>query len=351
MTLNNAQKILIIKPSALGDIAQALPALASIRKSFPDAEITWLVRKEFAPLLDMASDLDNIIIFDRKFLGKWHKSPKAFAELFRFFKTLSKPNFDIVIDLQGLFRTALFARVTGCKKRYGIKGARECASMFYTHKVPQDDDCIHSVDLNNRIITAAGATETVMQYDLAIDEQTLSSTDQLLQENGCIDKKYAVLVTGAAHANKCWPAEKFAEIADRLYKEFNLSIIATGTNMDKPDVEKLKSFAETDVIDLTGKTNIKVLTALMSKAYIVITNDTGPGHIAQAAGAPVVMIFGPTNPLRVGPYKNPQCIAAVDKFMRGNEIESTNPKHAIEKVTVESVFQKVSTLLSNQPHQ
>jgi len=349
MTSNKAQKILIIKPSALGDIAQSLPALASIRKSFPDAEISWLVRKEFAPLLEMAGDLDKIIIFDRKFLGKWFKNPKAFAELFRFFKTLSSPRFDIVIDLQGLFRTALFARVTGCKKRFGLKGARECASMFYTHKVSIDTDCVHMVDITNKIIASAGATEIVFRYDLTIDEQTISSTDQLLAENGGGEKKYAVFVTGAAHANKCWPAEKFAELADRVHKEFNLSVIATGTKMDKPGIEKLKSLAETDVIDLAGQTNIKVLTALMSKASVVITNDTGPGHIAQAASAPVVMIFGPTNPSRVGPYKNPLCIAAIDTFTRGSEIESTDPKHAIEKVTVESVFHKVATLVSDHP--
>jgi len=349
MTANNVQKILIIKPSALGDIALALPALASIRKSFPDAEISWLVRKEFAPLLEMAGDLDKIIIFDRKFMGKWYKSPKAFAKLFRFFKTLSSPKFNIVIDLQGLFRTALFGRITGCKKRFGMKGARECASMFYTNKVPRDDDCIHLVDLNNKIISAAGATEKVMQYDLTIDEQTLSSTDELLAENGCREKKYAILVTGAAHANKCWPAEKFAELADRLHSQFGLSVIAVGTNMDKPGVEKLKGIAKTDVIDLAGKTNIKVLTAMMSKASVVITNDTGPGHIAQATGAPVVMVFGPTNPSRVGPYKKPQCVAAVDAFTRGSEIVSTDPKHAIENVTVESVFQKAATLVSDQP--
>ncbi|MCF7954641.1 MAG: glycosyltransferase family 9 protein [Phycisphaerae bacterium] len=351
MTSKNAQKILIIKPSALGDIAQSLPALASIRKSFPDAEISWLVRKEFAPLLEMAGDLDKIIIFERKFLGKWFKNPKAFAELLRFFKTLSSPKFDLVIDLQGLFRTALFARITGCKKRFGMKRARECASMFYTHKVPIDSDCVHMLDIINKIITSAGVTETVFRYDLTIDEQTISSTDQLIAENVGGDKNYAVFVTGAAHANKCWPAEKFAELADRVHKEYDLSIIAIGTNIDKPGIEDLKSLAETDVIDLAGKTNIKVLAALMSKATIVITNDTGPGHIAEAVGAPVVMIFGPTNPSRVGPYKKTWCIAADDALTRGSEIESTDPKHAIENVTVESVFQKVTTLVSDQSQQ
>ncbi|MBW8017332.1 MAG: glycosyltransferase family 9 protein [Planctomycetes bacterium] len=348
MSSKKVQKILIIKPSALGDIALTLTALTSLRKSFPDAEISWLVRKEFAPLLEMVTDLDKIVIFDRKLLGKWFMRPKAFASLIKFFKTLSTPQFDIVIDLQGLFRTALFAWITRCPKRFGIKGARECASMFYTHKVPLDENCVHQIDVHNKIITATGVTEIVMQYNLTIDEQTESSARQLLAENSVGDKKYAILVTGAAHANKCWPAEKFAELAGKLHDRFDLSVIAVGTKMDKPVVEKLKSLAKTNIIDLTAKTDIKVLAALMSKASIVITNDTGPGHIAVAAGAPVVMIFGPTNPLRVGPYRKPQFIVAVDALTRGRQIESTDPMHAIEKVSVESVFQKVTTLVSDQ---
>jgi heptosyltransferase-1 len=230
-----------------------------------------------------------------------------------------------------------------------MKGARECASIFYNHKVPQDKECVHLIDVNNKIISAAGATEIVMDYELTIDEQTKSATDQLLAENGCGDKKYAVLVTGAAHANKCWPVEKFAELADLLHNQFGLSVIAVGTNMEKQIVENLKSLAKADVIDLTGQTNIKVLTALMGKASIVITNDTGPGHIAEATGADVVMVFGPTNPSRVAPYKKPQCVAAIDAFTRGAEIGSVDPNHAIENVTVENVSQKVSGLLNNQP--
>lgn len=188
----------------------------------------------------------------------------------------------------------------------------------------------------------------MLKCNLTIDGQTQTSADQLLAENGCGGKKYAVLVTGAAHANKCWPVNNFAALADKLHNQFDLSVIAVGTGMDKPGVEKLKDLAKTDIIDLACKTNLKVLTALMSKASVVITNDTGPGHIALATGAPVVMIFGPTNPSRVGPYKKPQSIAAVEAFTWGSEIASTDPKYAIEKVTVESVFEKAAGLVSNQ---
>lgn len=342
------KRILIIKPSALGDIALALPALVSIRKSFPQAEITWLVRKEFAPLLEMTDNLDKTILFDRKLLGKWFRSRKAFVELISFFKILSSSHFDLVIDLQGLFRTGLFAWITGSSRRFGIKGAREFAGIFYTDRVAQDIDSIHLVDLNSKIISAAGGTEIVYDYGLTIDPFAESMVDQILAENDCGQKKYAVLVTGAAHSNKCWPIEKFAEIADRMHDQFGFSVIAIGMDMDKPAVEQLTKLAKTDVIDLTTKTNIKVLTALMSKAAMVISNDTGPGHIAQATGVPLVMIFGPTNPARIYPYKKPQSVAAIDPFTRGVEIVSVDARYAIENVTVNAVYEKVSALIGDK---
>lgn len=340
------KKILIIKPSALGDIAHALPALASLRKSFPDAEITWLVRKEFAPLLEMTDALDEVIIFDRKLLGKWYRSPKAFAELMRFFKNLRRPHFDLVIDLQGLFRTALFSWITGSKKRFGIKGAREFAGIFYSDSTVPDDGELHIVELNNKLVAAAGATETVFDSGLTIDTQTQLAAEEILAENDCVDKKYAVLVTGAAHAKKLWPAEKFAEIADLLQSQFSLSVITIGTEVDKPHIERLKTLVKNPVIDLTNRTNIKVMTALMSKASIVVSNDTGPGHVAEATGAAVVMIFGPTNPARLYPHSRPESFVAIDSFSRGSEVTSSDPKYVIGNITVDAVAGKVSDLLT-----
>ena len=137
MKTKTLRRILIIKPSALGDVVMVLPVLSSIRKSFPDAYIAWFIRPEFAPLLDENKNLDEIIIFDRKLLGKWWLRPKAFVALIRLIRKLHSEKFDLVIDFQGLFRTALFAWFTGCKKRIGMQTAREFATCFYTKKIPQ----------------------------------------------------------------------------------------------------------------------------------------------------------------------------------------------------------------------
>ena len=314
MASEDIKNILIIKPSALGDIALALPALSSIRKSFPDARITWLVRKEFAPLLGLTKNLDDIILFERRLLGKWYKSTKAFAGLFRFFANLRKPGFDIVIDLQGLFRTALFGWITGSRRRFGMNPSREFAGLFYTDRVEFDDSCVHIIDYNNKIISAVGASDIVFDYGLQIDDHISSKAKTLIEENGGDKGRYAVFVTGASHDRKCWPAEYFAELADRLHGDFDLSIVTVGTESERPRIEQLISLIKVPVVNLVAKTDIPVLAAVMKNASIVISNDTGPGHIAEAAGAKTVLIFGPTNPARILPYQKAQSVAAFNPF-------------------------------------
>ena len=148
----NFTNILIIKPSAIGDIVMSLPALAALRKGFPDAKITWLVRSEYAPLLRNHPDLNEIILFDRKLLAKWWCSPQSFKALVALLGQLRGEHFDAVIDLQGLLRTGLFGWISGAKHRFGMKGAREGASLFYNHKVKHDLSCVHVVDFYLKVV-------------------------------------------------------------------------------------------------------------------------------------------------------------------------------------------------------
>ena len=349
MKTKTPRRILIIKPSALGDIALALPALASLRKSFPDAHIAWFIRPEFAPLLEENKNLDEIIIFDRKLLGKWWLRPKAFVALLHLIRKLRAEKFDLVIDFQGLFRTALFAWFTGCKKRVGMQAAREFASNFYTQKIPQDSDSIHVIDYYQKIAAAAGAVTISDDYNLAPSPQAVESVNALLADRNLAGRKYAVLVPGSAHANKCWPEENFAQLAEKIASQFNLDIVAVGTTDEKTITENINSLANVPIIDMAGKTDIPQLIALLNGAQIVISNDTGPGHIAVALGIHIVMIFGLTNPARIGPYKKPHAIAAVDSYDRSHEIQNNDPAHRIDTISVDEVFRKVAAQLTAAP--
>ena len=334
-------RILIIKPSALGDIALATPVLSSLRASFPNASISWLVRSEFAPLLENNKHLDNIILFDRKLFGKWYYHPRAFTALVRFIAQLREPKFDLVIDLQGLFRTALFAWFTGSKKRFGMKASRECSHLFYTHRISPPSDSQHVIDYYNAVVAATGAKKITADFNLTCPADAERDITPLLTAQNIKPHKYAVFVPGSAHLSKCWPAQNFARLAEQITKEFHLPIVAVGTAWEKPIVNQIKSIANAPVINFAGITDIPKLIALLKNAKIVVTNDTGPGHIAAALNVPLVMIFGPTNPARVGPYRKPQTIAALDPKDRGSQIESNNPKYKIDAIPVGLVLQKV----------
>jgi lipopolysaccharide heptosyltransferase I len=335
------ENILIIKPSSLGDIVLALPALTALRESFPNANISWLIRPEFAPLVQGHPHLNDTIHFDRKFLGKAWFHPRAFASLLDFITLLRRRKFDAVVDLQGLFRTASLAWLTRCKRRLGMANARELGYLFYTHKIPQDKNCVHLVDHYLKIVRAAGASEGRATFVLPSHSGAAESVKTLLNEQGLDSDNYVVLVPSSSHTDKCWPVEKFALLADKISSQFGLSIIATGTHAEKPVVDRLSRLADAPVANLAGRTTLPQLVALLKAAKLVVSNDTGPGHIAAALDMPLVIVFGRSNPARVAPYDRSDCAVAIEPDARGLRIKSKNPQHDVRHITVDDVFEKV----------
>jgi lipopolysaccharide heptosyltransferase I len=338
------KKILIIKPSALGDIIQAMPAVCCLAQSFPDAQIDWFVRPEYAALIENHKCIHKIILFDRTELGKWWYKPAAFAELLRLISQLRKEKYDIVFDFQGRFRSAIFAWFSGCKQRIGMAGTQEITGLFYTRRISQSS--VHLVDFFLDMVCAIGAKRTKVEFGLKPQPQAIAETQKILSAHKVNTNNYAVFVPGATVEAKKWPLENFAVLADRVYKKYQCSIAVVGTEAERQTAEELQALAEVPVISLAGKTNVRQLIATLAGAKIVVSNDTGPAHIAAALGTSVVLIFGFTNPSRVGPYARPQTVAAVDADKRGAEIESTNPAHDIKNVTVETVFELIRNQLS-----
>ncbi|MBN2183234.1 MAG: glycosyltransferase family 9 protein [Sedimentisphaerales bacterium] len=339
------KNILIMKPSALGDIVLALPALAALRSSFPDAKISWLVRPEFSPLLENHPYIDEIILFDRKSLGRAWCCPKSFGALIRLISQLRKSKFDAIFDFQGLFRTAALARLSGCKKRFGKANSRELAHLFYTDQIEQDSESIHLVDFYLKMVEAAGAKNPGVRFELPSSPAVLEAAKKLLADSGLRPGKYVVFIPGSAHKDKCWPVENFASLADKIASQFKMPIIAIGSNSEKPLAEKINSLAETSVINFAGRTSLKELVEILRAASLVVSNDTGPGHIAAALGVPLVIMYSWSNPARIAPYGRPQCMVAREPYGRGLKIKSINQKHNVSNITVDEVFQKVTEQL------
>jgi len=333
------ENILLIKPSSLGDIVMALPALSSLRRSFPQARISWLVRPEFAPLIEGHPHLDEIVLFDRKHLAKaWH-SPAAGRGLISLVSKLRSRRFDAVLDLQGLFRTGLLARLSGCPQRFGTRW-RERAHLFYTTSIPPRLEWVHVVDYYLKLVEAMGGSDCRVEFVLP-DKPAAAAADGLLSRHKIDSDRYAIVIPGSAQVSKCWPPERFAALADRLASEHGLAVAAAGGKSESEMIEKIRSLAKHPPANLAGQTSLPELVEVLRRAQLVVSNDTGPGHIAAALGRPLVMMFSWSNPLRVGPYGRPQCVVARDADKRGLASRSRDPRHAIRHITFDEVYAKV----------
>jgi lipopolysaccharide heptosyltransferase I len=346
MKISNYSNILIIKPSALGDIVHALPVLPSLRAAFPKAKLTWLVRQEFAPLLECTEGLDEMLLFDRKGMRNWFYHSKGFKIFWDFTKQLRAGQFDLVVDLQGLCRSAIFSRMTGCSTRVGMMESREFSHLFYTQLVDRPAESVHILDTYYAVLKKIGVETCVPECKLTAPKSAQDSLRQKLETNQLVDKKFLALVPGAAHAYKCWPAEQFAKLAETFHQRYGWKAVVVGTQNDNIYAKTIQAHAASPVIDLTGQTSVPELVALFDQASAAASNDTGPGHIALATDTPGVVIFGNTNPLRLGPYQRPECIVAVDPENRGAETKDSKPAHRIENVTVEMVLAKIELQLA-----
>ncbi len=291
-------KILIIKPSSLGDVIHALPFLNAVKKTFPDSKVDWVISKNLMGILEDNPLINELISLDKDSWKNMNKIPETLSELSSLRKTLKSRHYDMVIDLQGLLRSGLIAFSTQTTLKIGFDDAREGSRFFYDRKVRVKESA-HAVDKCLEMAKAIKADIKNVKFPLHIND---ASKIQIKKIIGDI-KEYLVIVPSARWASKRWPAENFAE----LIKKLSIPGIIIGSKGDKKRVKELIGLlpkkSSDKIIDLCGKTDLKELAALLAGAKAVVTNDTGPMHIAAALTVPVISIFGPTDPQKTGPYR------------------------------------------------
>lgn len=293
------ERVCILKPSSLGDIVHALPVLAALRARWPGARIAWVVNRGLRALLDGHPDLDEVIPFDRARAGGFG----------RILVELRRRRFDLTVDLQGLLRSAIMTAATGSPVRVGSARAREGAARgrFYTHKVDHPPlSEVHAVDRLLAIAAAFGASVDRPTFALPIaDEDRRWARETLAGPDG----PRLVLNPGARWATKRWPPEHFAEVGRRAARARGASLVVVGAEEDRPLVDALKArLGPTPCVDLCGRTSLMRLAAVAAEAAVVLSNDTGPLHLAAAAGARVVGLYTCTSPIETGPY-GPRAVA------------------------------------------
>lgn len=285
-------KILIIKPSSLGDVVHSLPFLNALRDSFPNAEIHWIIAKGLEGLLEGHPMINKLWIINKDEWKRIKGAGTTIKELRSLFKSLKAERYDIVIDLQGLLRSGILAKATGAPVRIGFKEAREGSRIFYTHTVKAGKD-VHAVDRYLEIAKFLGCNISDIRFPFPLSVNSSLSTLHCQLPN-----EYAVIVPGARWETKRWHPERFGELASML----SIRSVVVGGESDSDIADIVVSNSGSNAVSIVGRTSLKELIEIMRNARFVVTNDSGPMHIAAALNVPVFAIFGPTNPLRTGPY-------------------------------------------------
>jgi heptosyltransferase I len=314
------QRILLIKPSALGDVVHAIPVLAELRNRYPSAQINWLLTPENAELVREHPALSNVVLFRRKELAGFGRNWKATRGVLELLWQIRRKKYDLVIDLHGQFRSAVFAIVAGAPVRVGFdrprrregdgtpargwRGAREGSWMAYTHRIPIPDLNIHAVDRYLSLGKLLGFSHAAPDFRMHLPESAHQAVETLLKP---LDQKpVALLVPGTIWETKHWTIEGFAETA-RHFQMHGFAVVLAGTRHDFARCEAIASHSP-GALNLAGATSVAGLAALIQRAAISVSNDSGSMHLAAALGTPVVAVFGPTDPARVGPYGQPEAV-------------------------------------------
>lgn len=335
------KKILIIKPSALGDIVHSLPLLDTVKRCYPDASIHWVVARGLHTFLEGHPLIDRLWIFDKE---KW-KRPGNFLqtmqELSSMVKGLRQERFDVSIDLSGLLRSGLITLAAKAEYKLGFKEADEGSSFFYTHRIHGSMN-IHAIDRYLKIAEAMGCKPDTIRYPFAPYEQNPAIIKEL-------PENYVVMTPSAGKEANRWPAERFGRLAAKL----DLPTLLIGGKSDQAVADEVVKHAEGKAISLAGKTTLKEIIAIISRASYFVTNDTGPMHIAAALEIPVFAIFGPANPVRTGPYgKNNTVIREELPCSPCYAWKPCTNWQCMEMITVERVFEtimKKTGTLSQKP--
>jgi heptosyltransferase-1 len=291
--------ILIVRLGALGDVVHAIPAAAALRAAFPDARIDWVVDARHEEMVSLVTAIDRAVVVGRASITGWTDAVRRLRQV----------RYDVALDLQGLLKSAVLARASGAARVIGfsIWHLREkTARPFYSEAgAAQDGEDEHVIHKNLRLLRTIGVEDDRVAFPLAHVESAAVAAVRA-QIGG---QPFALINAGAAWPNKRWPSARFGEVAAFLRDVRGLpSFVLWG-----PDEELLAREVvgtSSGAARMAPPTSVADLLALGREASLMISGDTGPLHIAAAAGTPTVALFGPTNPQRNGPWSNADVVVS-----------------------------------------
>lgn len=346
------ERILLIRPSALGDVCRTVPVLSRLRERFPGARIDWLVQDSFAEAIAEHPALrlrgGGPVLFPRKRFHRWW-SPSIAREVLGWLSGLKNSRYDLVIDAQGLFRSGLFAWWTRAQERLGYSTAAEMAWLGYTRRIAAPGaDQMHAVDRMMRLASAACGDDDNAAGLGAPDMRLYCAEADRTQVSGWVGGggRLVVLAPTSRWAGKRWPAERFASVASALLRDQRAgvgTVCFVGSESERAQCAALIELSARQgngrVVDLLGRTSVGQLMALVERADLIVANDSAVLHMGVGFDRPLVALFGPTYVDLVGPYgRGGDVIQHLRPGDRLDHKDEQSGRGLMERISVEEVF-------------
>jgi heptosyltransferase-2 len=299
-TTQDIKRIVVRAPNWLGDVVMSVAALRQLRASFPDAHIAVVARPGAAEIFTGADFIDEVVPYDRASLSSFWQQTRAWK----------RRKFDAALLFQNAFEAAAIAYLAAVPVRIGYDTDKRAFLLTHPIATPawknERHETFYYLELVAELEKASGREPAIVsdpQFQVEVSGQRKQQASEMLSREGInVGVPLALLCPGSVNSRaKRWPAERYAELADRL-SDAGVTVALIGSPGEIDVSEKVATLARTRPVFLTGKTSVSELVGVIKVADILITNDTGPAHIGAAVGTPTLAIFGPTNPLTTRPF-------------------------------------------------
>ena len=339
------RSIAVLRMSALGDVVMTLPLLRTLQKAFPQAKLHWIVSRPFDAIVEGVSGVELIVI----------DKPRGPLSFWRLWRQMRRFEFDWLLVPQASMRANLVTLVTRARRKigFGALHSRDLQSWFVGEFVPAEPE--HLIDSFLRFATYVGAREHVMQWGLPLREEEHAWARRELA--GCAGIKLAV-VLAASKTERNWPVDRYRETLQRLAARWPLTVVLIGGpgEAERALAAELRQGLRAPVHDMVGKTGLRQLAALLGQVDALLAPDTGPLHIAQAMGKPVVGLYAVAPSRKTGPYVEPQW--TVDVFaeaaatilgrQRMGWRQRVHDERALRLIRVDAVVDKIERLFEHR---
>jgi predicted lipopolysaccharide heptosyltransferase III len=331
-------KILLLQLKRIGDLILTTPAVAALRERFPEAEVTIVVSSECADLLPAISGVDRILMARRDL-----------RDLAAFLAIAGK-RFDYCIDFTRSDRSALLAFLSGARKRvvsYRVRDQSKSRARLYTDLVDVRMRDLHTIDYNLSLLEPLGIRDVSCALHLQVPQSAHEKSNALLRYWN-VSKPYVVLHPGSARQEKLWEAGRWARVIEHFGRDDDVDLVLTSgrSKHERAHIAAIKNETRQQIVDLSGKTDLLTLAALIGRARLLVTVDSAPMHLAAATHTPQVILFGPTNPFHWRPRESPALILQGKSLKPVTEFPPVQPRLPMSQISTEAVISAMDLLLS-----